>query len=49
MAARLPLLRRIVRGLPAPAARPETPAPAAVTVVASGRHPSDEGTGAAGG
>ncbi|MEH0830793.1 replication-associated recombination protein A, partial [Micromonospora sp. CPCC 205714] len=43
VAARLPLLRRIVRGLSAPASRPEEPTPVAV----NGRHPS--GTGHAGG
>ncbi|WP_446219808.1 replication-associated recombination protein A [Micromonospora sp. IBHARD004] len=36
VATRLPLLRRIVRGLAAPAARAEQPAPAAV----NGRHPA---------
>ncbi|MGX4655364.1 replication-associated recombination protein A [Micromonospora sp. SCSIO 07396] len=42
VAARLPLLRRIVRGLSAPATRPDGPVP-----VVNGRHPS--GTGHAGG
>ena len=37
VASRLPLIRRIVRGLPAPPARPET----AASAVANGRHPSD--------
>ena len=37
VASRLPLIRRIVRGLPAPAARPET----AASTAANGRHPSD--------